>query len=186
MSLPPDDSILESQLRGVLDKSAAQLHVPSPPPSLHRQGNNGRTWLRSLNRWPVVAATAVVSLVVAGGGYAVAEYATSTPATDRSTARCYSDLHLGHGNNFDGTTVAASGRPGTWAAVPSAVDTCRSLWEAGILAPGVARPLRSQLPESQRVVPSLVACVMADGRAAVFPGGPDTCRQLGLPSEEGG
>lgn len=184
MSLPPDDSILESQLRRALDKSASQLHVPSPPAPL-RQPNKRTSRLRPLNRWPIVA-TAAASLVVAGGGYAVAKYATSTPATDLSTARCYSDLHLGHGNNFDGTTVAASGRPGTSAAVTSAVDTCRSLWEAGILAPGVARPLRSQLPESRRVVPTLVACVMADGRAAVFPGGPSTCRQLGLPSEEGG
>ncbi|MFD7261186.1 hypothetical protein [Streptomyces sp. NPDC059874] len=31
-------------------------------------------------------------------------------------------------------------------------------------------------------VPLLDACVRADGRAVVFPGGPGTCRVLGLPS----
>jgi hypothetical protein len=30
-------------------------------------------------------------------------------------------------------------------------------------------------------VPPLIACVLADGRAAVFPGDQETCAQLGLP-----
>jgi len=68
--------------------------------------------------------------------------------------------------------------------VVNALATCEVDWREGFLGLG-KRPLRSQLPPDQRTVPPLVACVLNDGVAAVFPGTNATCSRLGL-SNEGG
>ena len=46
-------------------------------------------------------------------------------------------------------------------------------------------PARAPSPGADNPVPPLVACVMPDGTAAVFPGTRATCATLGLPNASG-
>lgn len=184
MSLTPETPDLEDRLRRVLGESASEVSVPFPPPVL-RTSRAGRRRVRRPSRSLAVGGV-IGSLILAGGGYALAEHATSGPVTNLSTARCYSEPSVGHGADFAGTTVAATGTPGTKEFITDAVGTCRALWEQGFLELGVPRPLRVQLPVDERIVPNLAACVLSDGRAAVIPGNAGVCAELGLRSALGG
>ena len=120
---------------------------------------------------------------MSGGGVAYAHFTNSTAPTYRGEARCYTIANLKGGANFYGLTVAASGNPNVPAVVTNALKTCAVDWHDGFLQQG-KRPLRNQLPPAQRVVPPLVACVLNDGIAAVFPGDSATCARLGLSNEK--
>jgi hypothetical protein len=131
---------------------------------------------------------AVGGVVVAAGataaGYAFVPH--SQPVTDMDTARCYTVASLSAGpqsfTSIAQATPVNSGRPGQ---VTDALGTCASLWNQGFLRAGpqgagvsTARPS----PGADNPVPTLVACVLPDGTAAVFPGGKSTCAALGLPN----
>ena len=145
----------------------------------------GRYGRRSGRRKARRVAAVVVTVIAAmsGGGVAYAHFANSTEPTYRGEARCYTIASLKGGANFYGLTVAASGNPNVPAVVANALATCEADWREGFLEQG-KRPLRNQLPPDQRVVPPLVACVLNDGVAAVFPGNSATCARLGLSNEE--
>lgn len=132
----------------------------------------------------LIAATAVV--VAAGtsaGAYAYVQH--SLPVADKSGARCYTVASLSAGRLSYATigqaTVAGSSRP---AQVNNAVSACAALWRQGFLRPGPqgARGRANPGPAASDRVPPLVACVLPDGTAAVFPGHPSTCVTLGLPN----
>jgi hypothetical protein len=132
-------------------------------------------------RWrrrPVVLG--VVIAIAFGASAGAVGLLRSAPVTNRQTARCYVVSELGHGETFNGATLAVPGVPGSVAQVDNAIDACAAAWRGGFFVPGkygVQRPP----PNTVRPVPPLVACVLPDGRAAVFPGDQETCAQLGLP-----
>jgi hypothetical protein len=129
-------------------------------------------------------------LVAAGAtaaGYAFVPH--SQPVTDKDMARCYAVASLSAGpRSFTSIAVATpanSGRPGQ---VTDARGMCASLWSQGFIhagPQGAGGPSAPPSPGANLPVPSLVTCVLADGTAAVFPGGKSTCATLGLPSASG-
>jgi hypothetical protein len=118
-------------------------------------------------------------LLVSSTAVAIA-YVQSQPVTVKTTARCYTVDSLAAGTNFFGTTIANAGRPGTTAQVNDALSVCAALWRQGCLKHGARTALRPG-PNEHRPVPTLVACTLPNGTAAVFPGRRGTCARLGLP-----
>jgi hypothetical protein len=129
---------------------------------------------------------AVLSLIVVGGSVVGgAAFFKTGEATDHGSARCYTVLSVGSGTSFTGTTIAATGRIGSAEQVRSALAGCTALWRQGFLVPGsrVRRPPQGEPSAGTGQVPTLVACTLADGTAAIFPTeGPFTCGRLGLAS----
>jgi hypothetical protein len=132
------------------------------------------------------ALLAVLSLVVVGGSVVGgAAFFKTGEATDHGSARCYTVLSVGSATSFTGTTIAATGRIGSAEQVQSAMAGCTALWRQGFLAPGstVRRPPSGEPSAGTGHVPTLVACTLPDGTAAIFPTeGPFTCGRLGLAS----
>jgi hypothetical protein len=126
----------------------------------------------------------VVALIVATGGGTAAAYAYLHPraVTDKGSARCYSEPVYVRGATFAGTTIASAAGGGSDGSIQDALDTCASLWQAGALRLGVPHVI-PPVAGARYPVPALVGCTLPDGIAAVFPGPPDTCNQLGLAPE---
>lgn len=167
----------------------------SPPPSRPLPAEHRDSMRRQLEtivtEWPgrrrsrkraLVGAGVAVALCSAGGAAYVQQ---SQPVTNHGLARCYSVASLAGGDQFHGTTIAAAGRPGSTAQVDQAVSVCAALWRQGLLVPGAARAGNPPGGTAAHRVPPLVACVMPDGTAAVFPGNSHTCPSLGLPQSSG-
>jgi hypothetical protein len=134
------------------------------------------------------ALLAVLSLIVVGGSVVGgAAFFKTGEATDHGSARCYTVLSVGNGASFTGTTIADTGRIGTEKQVQSALAGCTALWRQGFLAPGSAirRPPQGEPRAGTGQVPTLVACTLPDGTAAIFPTeGPFTCGRLRLASPQ--
>jgi hypothetical protein len=124
--------------------------------------------------------TGLVVVAIVGSGVAGITLLRSSPITDRSTARCYTVDSVGTGEDFVGTTIVASGIPGSPAQVDNAIAVCADFWRQGFLVAGKTGIQRRPASQSNPV-PPLIACTLPDGRAAIFPGDQDTCAQLGLP-----
>jgi len=129
---------------------------------------------------------AVLSLiVVAGSVVGGAAFFKTGEATDHGSARCYTVLSVGSGTSFTGTTIAASGQFGSAEQVENALSGCTALWRQGFLVPGstIRRPPQGEPSAGTGPIPTLVACTLPDGTAAIFPTeGPFTCGRLGLAS----
>lgn len=138
---------------------------------------------RRVARWAVPGAVALCTL---SGGVAVAAYVVSQPATVREQVRCYTEADA-RGHHQDVVGAVVEGKPADVA--DEAVALCSQLWGLGALTAGPAAaqtPPEGHDPKSgragiERAVPPLTACVVGDGVAGVFPGGPDLCGRLGLP-----
>lgn len=126
----------------------------------------------------MITGVAGAALVATGGAVAYSVM-SSTPVTNKSDARCYTEAKYVKGDNFPGTTIAQASSAGHVGQVDSALDTCRDLWRQGFLELGNPRVNGDTDTTLHHPVPPLVACVMPDGRAAVFPGSV-TCSSLGL------
>jgi hypothetical protein len=131
----------------------------------------------------IAASAAVVAAGTSAGAYAYVQH--SQPVTDKNDARCYTVASLSAGpESF--TTIAQASMAGSTrpAQVGNAVSVCAALWRQGILHPGPqgARGRATPDPAGTSQVPPLVACVLGDGTAAVFPGIRSTCATLGLPN----
>jgi len=126
----------------------------------------------------------VIALVVATGGGTAAAYAYLHPraVTDKGSARCYSVPVYVRGANFDGTTIASAVGGGSRGTEEDALDACASLWQVGALRAGAPHGT-PPVAGATYTVPALVGCTLPDGVAAIFPGPPDTCNQLGLAPE---
>lgn len=143
--------------------------------TLVREHPGRRAW-----RKPTVLAGAAAVVIGTSTG-AIAYVQQSQPVTNKGEARCYTVASLAGGDNFQGTTIAAAATPGSKAQVNRAVSVCAALWRQGFLLPGAAGIARSPDTTERHRVPPLIACVMPDGTAAVFPGDSRTCAKLGLP-----
>ena len=126
----------------------------------------------------------VVALIVATGGGTAAAYAYLHPraVTDKGSARCYSEAVYVPGAKFAGTTIASAVGEGSNGTVQDALDICASVWQVGALRAGAPRG-GSPVAGADYAVPALVGCTLPGGMAAIFPGPPDTCDQLGLAPE---
>jgi hypothetical protein len=169
--LPPTRDLPPAQI----DAMRAELEA-----FVAREEPARRWWRKRRN----ITGGLVVALIVATGGGTAAAYAYLHPraVTDRGSARCYSELVYVRGANFPGTTIAQATTTGNLGSVQDALDTCAALWRIGLLRLGSASvipPVRGR----SYPVPALVGCTMSNGVAAVFPGPPDTCNQLGLAPE---
>jgi hypothetical protein len=126
----------------------------------------------------LIGGVAAITLVGGGGAIALSQLGSSS-VSDRQSARCYSEASYSPGDKFPGTTIGQPNSATGSGQVDSAIEVCAALWRAGILQPGVPtavpRPDKAAYP-----VPQLVACVLPDGRAAVFPGAPGLCLQMNL------
>lgn len=140
------------------------------------EGATSRRW-----RGRGIAVAAMTGLALTGAT-AAAAYVAFAPATDTSVVRCYSDTIVGSGNDFHGTTVAVADPNGSGpVAITDALAACTQVWTDGVITEGA---LNAQGPTDEGVryaVPSLSACVAADGVAVVFPG-VNVCAGLGLPT----
>ncbi|GAA1271627.1 hypothetical protein [Saccharothrix xinjiangensis] len=134
-------------------------------------------------RWAVPGAVVLCAL---SGGVAVAAYVATQPAAVREQVRCYTEADPG-GHRSDAVGVTLEGKPADVA--DEAVALCAELWGVGALtagpasaqvAPGGHDP-KAGPPLARRAIPPLAACVVSDGVAGVFPGGPGLCGRLGLP-----
>jgi hypothetical protein len=123
----------------------------------------------------------VLALIVATGGGTAAAYAYLHPraVTDKGSARCYSEAVYVPGAKFAGTTIASAVGDGNAGTIEDALDTCASLWQVGGLRAGAPRGT-PPVAGATYSVPALVGCTLPGGMAAVFPGPPDTCNQMGL------
>jgi hypothetical protein len=144
--------------------------------TLVAEGTGGR-----LGRKPALISISAAAIVVATSAGAIAYVQQAGPVTNKTDARCYTVASLAGGGLFHGTTIAPAGSPGSRTQVDNAVTVCAALWRQGFLLPGAAGIARQPDTTIRHRVPPLVACVMPDGTAAVFPGGPRTCGYLGLP-----
>jgi hypothetical protein len=126
----------------------------------------------------------VVALIVATGGGTAAAYAYLHPraVTDKGSARCYSEAVYVPGAKFAGTTVASGVGEGSTGTIQDALDTCASVWQVGALRAGAPRGT-PPVAGATYSVPALVGCTLPGGMAAVFPGPPETCNELGLAPE---
>lgn len=140
----------------------------------------------SRRRRPLLIAVAAVVVAAGTSAGAYAYVARSQPVTDKDEARCYTVASLSAGpQSYTGLAQATpvnSGKPGQ---VTDALGDCASLWQQGFLRAGprgAAMPTAAPSSGADNPVPPLVACVMPDGTAAVFPGTRATCATLGLPN----
>lgn len=129
-----------------------------------------------------------VLLALGAGAIAAAALRGHSPAGVHNLVRCYTVDHVTTDTHqyTDTTEAAAAGQtaPDQSATVAGALDACSALWQIGLLTPGgLAAPSSGSgiaTGSGDRPVPSLAACVLDDGRAAVFPGDAGICRHLGL------
>jgi hypothetical protein len=140
----------------------------------------------SRRRRPLLIAASAVVVAAGTSAGAYAYVARSQPVTDKNEARCYTVASLSDGpqsyTSLAQATPVNSGKPGQ---VTDALGDCASLWQQGFLHAGLrgaAMPIAAPSPGAENPVPPLVACVMPDGTAAVFPGTRATCATLGLPN----
>ena len=140
-----------------------------------------RWWRKRRN----VTGGLVVALIVATGGGTAAAYAYLHPraVTNKGYARCYTEATYVRGANFPGTTIAQASGNGSSGLVDDALDTCATLWRMGALRLGAPNITLPSHDGRGYAVPALVGCTLSDGVAAVFPGSPGTCEQLGLAPE---
>lgn len=149
--------------RRVLEQAVAQ---PSP-----------RRWLSR-----GTAGALAGGVVIFGGGAALA-YVALAPATNQQVVRCYTDDRPGSGDNFHGTTLAqADTADGGTADIHDPVRACSQLWHDGVISAGSIDAEGPGPGETAYPVPTLSACVLDSGVAAVFPGNGDVCAELGLPA----
>ncbi len=123
-----------------------------------------------------MAITAGVTLLLLSGGavaFAVVGYQQVAGLTH---ARCYTVERV------DGSyaTVGVHGKAGSKALTRSALELCSSLFRQGWLRPGASRVIPPARGGQPHPVPRLGVCVLAGGVIGVFPGGTDSCAELGL------
>lgn len=133
---------------------------------------------RSTARLTVVTGTVALTLL---GGTAAAFVAFAPATTAPQTARCYSTLTHDESDTFPGTSVTlAEPTDGTQVGF-NALNQCTAIWRAGILQVGTPGTVIAPNPGATHPVPTLTACRLDNGYAAVFPGDTATCAHLGLP-----
>lgn len=140
-------------------------------------------------RASVIAGAAV--FLLGGGATATAlivQHLSSQEAGVTTHGRCYSQVSSNYGSDFPGTTAVNAADQSGWTPdlVSTLVADCAATWRAGALREQGPGPHPASSPSAPFPVPELVACVLPDGEAAVFPGDASTCGRLGLPELSAG
>ncbi|MFD3518319.1 hypothetical protein [Streptomyces sp. NPDC058657] len=136
------------------------------------------------------AVVPLVLLALGGGAVAGQQLLMDVPAKATGAVRCFPTASLkGPATHSEAMPEEGGPRKDPGRAVSVAVQTCARLWEAGLISPsgnvdtsGWRQPIviPTATPGRGRA-PSLAACVLSDGQAAVFPGDKQrTCHSLGL------
>lgn len=122
----------------------------------------------------------LASTVVASTGTAWA-YQQFSEAAVTDEVRCYAMPDLGDGITYPGlTTTSQEMMSGQSMTAAEAINACTVSWTAGVLVEGDPQ-MHEPYEHTTDKVPQLSACIVEDGVAGVFPGGPGTCASLGLP-----
>ena len=144
-------------------------------------GRAGHRSLVSLGTRGTIAGILVAGAVAGGATAAVVLSAQRPTVFDQ--ARCYSEPSTDFGPSFPGTSAAVAQPAGSSATstdvADQALEVCGAVWRQGLLRYGSPNAGGDGIPDHP--VPSLVACVLPSGEAAVFPGDRSTCGALGLP-----
>ena len=140
-------------------------------------------WRRS---WQGLAVGGGAVTLVLAGGVATA-YVAFKPASNKASVLCYSAASL-KSDHVSGMRVAVAQRmpaatsssdSGT-VAIDDPVAACSQAWQDGLLTADGTHVVQPNSATAAKV-PTLVACTLREGVAAVFPGDPLTCERLGLP-----
>lgn len=165
--IPRQRRVADKHLLGELVRASTS---DSPPRAKRHLGLSRRAFL----------IVAIAGGLVTGGGVAAAVVVLqSQNPTVRDVARCYSEVSSNFSSSFPGTevTIAPLIVGSTNTDVPSQViSLCSASWRLGFARPAPGAPASS----GNNPVPSLIACVLPSGEAAVFPGDAATCTKLGL------
>jgi hypothetical protein len=133
-----------------------------------------------------VTFTATTAIALGGGAAAAAVVYQLAPqhATVASHGRCYWQVSDQFGDDFPGTTAVTDTDDKGWTpeVVATLVDGCAAIWRAGAFQEGKPGINSDVASANDYPVPELAACVLPDGEAAIFPGDPTTCDDLGLPA----
>lgn len=157
------------QLAEIVERSAGPA---GPARSASPSWFSARGGARGLR--PVAITAAVAVIVLATGAFALARYEL---VSDKTQARCYTVASVSDDRYV---AIAEASSTITRAQVRNALDVCAALYRQGILRLG--RRVDYQVHAGDRFpVPSLVACTLPGGIAAVFPGTRGTCAHLNLP-----
>jgi hypothetical protein len=92
--------------------------------------------------------------------------------------RCFSEASGPFTTGAPGTSEASTGLGHQSAA--AAIELCGHAWADGWLSFPELKD-QNHPPQGNQPIPQLQACVLPDGYVGVFPGGPNTCTDLGLP-----
>lgn len=124
---------------------------------------------------------ALLALAISGGTAAAVTLLSPQNPTVRATGRCYARASSNFTSTFPGGSVSVLEPNGTGLTdVPSQIiSACAALWRQGAIGQPSPGP-DSTRPPADFHVPPLVACVLPDGEAAVFPGQKTTCIRLGI------
>ena len=137
---------------------------------------------RRSTRRVAVLSVGTFAVLAVGGAAAARTLLPPRTAQLQDQGRCYSAISSNFGDDFPGTTIsnAATQAQAAPAVPPTIIDDCAAAWRIGVLK--LDDPHVGAQPSGDYPVPPLVACVLPSGEAAVFPGPPTTCGDLGLPS----
>jgi len=132
---------------------------------------------------PMFIGIGAVIVAASAGAAGYAYTARTAPVTDKNVASCYTVASLSAGpRSFTQFAQATRAGSPTTAQIDNALSVCADFWRQGILHPGPDGARGAPNPAGNYPVPALVACVLADGTAAVFPGARGTCAALSLPN----
>ena len=123
---------------------------------------------RNRRRLMVVLA-ALIALILLGAGTATAILRFAAP-DQPNLGYCSPTATTDHAVWEPYAFGAAMDTHGNFAPL-AAVDTCRAMWNAGIVAS----------PDGSHTVPSAFAACIVDGMLVIMPGDNKTCTRLGLP-----
>lgn len=168
------DFRIPDRRRGADKKMLSELVRSTSPTSVTSRTNR-------ISRRRASFLAVVLALAISGGTAAAVTLLSPQNPTVRASGRCYARVSSNFARTFPGGSVSVlePNRSDT-ADVPSQIiSACAALWRQG----AIGQP--SQGPDSSRSsqefpVPPLVACVLPNGEAAVFPGSENICIRLGI------
>jgi hypothetical protein len=115
------------------------------------ENKEGPSWFRRF-KWSLAAGVGALAI---GGGVAASGVLDGGSVREFAGIDCFGEPNVGANR----VLVNASADP---------IQACAEAWSQGRVIEGGATPAQ------------LAACVLEEGHVGVFPGGPETCEQLGL------
>lgn len=177
------DDFAEELHDQTLDPAVQQAHLaylralPNDEPAVPAANQRRR------HRGLVVIGISTAIVLAAGGGTAAAlGLFGRAPTADTSSAFCYATTNLDD-ESVNNRTEFALGDGQTQElgdAAAAGLDICAIYWRSGLFTIGGATNPDVLPTGGTQEVPPLVACVLPNGQAGIFPGDTTTCENLGL------